>query len=86
MALYPKQQNTYSFQEYMEHSPGQITGWATKEFSIYLRKLKSYQASSLTTTVRRLEINHKGKKKKKTTKNHKHAEAKQYATKQQMEG
>lgn len=33
----------------------------------------------------RLEINYKGKKKK-TTKNHKHVEAKQYATKQQMEG
>ena len=64
----------------MEHSPGQITGWATKEFSIYLRRLKSNQASSLTTTVRRLEINYKEEKK-----THKHVEAKQYATKQQME-
>ena len=32
----------------MEHSTGQITSWVTKQTSINLRKLKSYQASSTT--------------------------------------
>ena len=48
----------------MEHSPRQFTCWATKQAMVNLRKLKSYQASFLTTTLR-LEINYK----KKTVKN-----------------
>ena len=47
-----KEQNTLSFQVHMEHSAGQITCWATKEASLNLRKLKSYQASFPTTTLR----------------------------------
>ena len=35
----------------MEHSPGQITSWATDQASITLRKLKFYQASYPTTTL-----------------------------------
>ena len=38
-------------QVYMEHSPGQTTSWVTNQTSVNLRKLKSYQASSLTTTL-----------------------------------
>ena len=36
---------------HLEHSPGLITCWATKHVSVNLRKLKSYQASFLTTTL-----------------------------------
>ena len=36
----------------MEHSPGQTTSWGTNQTSVNLRKLKSYQASSPTTTLR----------------------------------
>ena len=32
----------------MEHSPGESTSWVTNQTSVNLRKLKSYQASSLT--------------------------------------
>ena len=49
----------------MEHSPGLIKCWATKQALVNLRKLKSYQASLPTITLR-LEINYK---KKKTVKN-----------------
>ena len=43
------QNNTASPQVHMEHSPGETTSWATNQASVNLRKLKSYQASSLTT-------------------------------------
>ena len=46
-----KQQITLSFQVHTEHSPGQITSWVTNQVSVNLRKLKSYQASFLTTTL-----------------------------------
>ena len=42
----------YTFsQVYMEHSSGQTTSWVTNQTSVNLRKLKSYQAFSLTTTL-----------------------------------
>ena len=44
-----QKQNTLSSQVHMEHSPGLITCCTTKQASINLRKLKSYQASFLTT-------------------------------------
>ena len=46
------QKKTPSSQVHMEHSPGQTTFWVTNQTSVNLRKLKSYQASSLTTTLR----------------------------------
>ena len=39
----------------MEHSPGLTTCWTTKQASVNLRKLKIYQASFLTTTLRDLK-------------------------------
>ena len=45
------QNNTPSCQVHMEHSSGQTTSWVTNQTSVNLRKLKSYQASSLTTTL-----------------------------------
>ena len=47
---------------HMEHSPGQTTSWVTNQTSVNLRKLNSYQASSLTTTLLRLYTNYKKKK------------------------
>ena len=38
-------------QVYVEHSPRQTTSWVTNQTSVNLRKLKSYQASSPTTTL-----------------------------------
>ena len=46
-----KQQNTHSSEVHMEHSLGLITPWATNPTLVTLRKLKSYQASFLTTTL-----------------------------------
>ena len=46
-----KQQNTLSSQVHMEHSPGQITSWVSKQASVNVRKLKSYQASFPTSTL-----------------------------------
>ena len=43
--------NTPSSQMHMEDSPGQTTYWVTNQTSVNLRKLKSYQASSLTTML-----------------------------------
>ena len=40
--------NTLYYQVHMEHSPGQTTSWVTNQTSVNSRKLKSYQASSLT--------------------------------------
>ena len=43
-----KQQDAHYFQVHKEHSPGQITQWATRQASVNL-KLKSYPGSFLTT-------------------------------------
>ena len=40
--------NIPSSQVHMEHSSGWTTSWVTNQTSVNLRKLKSYQASSLT--------------------------------------
>ena len=40
-----------SSQVLMEHSPGYIISWVTNQASVNLRKLKSYQASFLTTML-----------------------------------
>ena len=45
------QKNIPSSQVHMEHSPGEPTSWVTHQTSENLRKLKSYLASSLTTTL-----------------------------------
>jgi len=45
------QRNTPFSQVHMEHSPGETTSWVTNQTSVNLRKLKSYQTSSLTTTL-----------------------------------
>ena len=42
---------TVSSQVRTERSPGYITSWVTKQASVSLRKLKSYQASFLTTML-----------------------------------
>ena len=44
-------QNTPSSLVHMKHSPGQTTSWVTNQTSVNSRKLKSYQASSLTTML-----------------------------------
>ena len=62
----------------MEHSPGEITQWATKQASVNLGNLKSYQASYLTTTSQCWKSKKKGKKQK-------HLKSKKYATKQRMD-
>ena len=45
------QKNTPSSHVDMEHSPGQTISWVTNQISVNLRKLKSYQASSLNTML-----------------------------------
>ena len=45
------QKNTPSSQVHREHSPGETTSWVTNQTSVNLRKLKSYQESSLTTIL-----------------------------------
>ena len=50
-AFNPESANTHSSQVYREHSPEQILCWATKQTYANSRKLKAYQASSLTTTL-----------------------------------
>ena len=49
--FYPNAEEYTSSQMHMEHSPGQNTSWVTSQTSVNLRKLKSYQASFLTTTL-----------------------------------
>ena len=49
--FHSKWQNTLSSQVHKEHSPGYITSWVTYPASVNLRKLKSYQASFLTTKL-----------------------------------
>ena len=50
-AFNPESANTHSFQGYKEHSLEQITCWATNQTYANSRKLKAYQAYSLTTTL-----------------------------------
>ena len=50
-AYIQKQQNTYSSQVHMGHSPGLITCGTTKWSSVNLRKLKLYQVSFPTTML-----------------------------------
>ena len=70
------QMNTPSCQVHMEHSPGGTTSWIMNQTSVYLRKLKSYQASSLTTVLwTRYQLKEKNHKK------HKHMEIKQHVSK-----
>jgi len=45
------QKNTPSSQMHMEHSPGETISWITNRTSVNLRKLKSYQAFSPTTSL-----------------------------------
>ena len=69
-------QDASSSQVNMEHSPGQTTSWITNQISVNLRKLKSYQASSLNTCYEtRYQLQEKNCKK------HKHLEIKQYLSK-----
>ena len=75
----PKQQNVHSVQVHLEHVPGQITCQATKIGSKNLRRLKSYQASIPTVTLKQ-EINYKKNWKKQT----RPFEGKHHATKQPM--
>uniref|UniRef100_A0A8C3W6U7 Endonuclease/exonuclease/phosphatase domain-containing protein n=1 Tax=Catagonus wagneri TaxID=51154 RepID=A0A8C3W6U7_9CETA len=49
--FHPKAKNTHSSQVRMEHSLRLITSWVTNQASVTLRKLKSFQASSLTTML-----------------------------------
>ena len=65
-----------SSQVHMEHTPGQTTSWVTNQTSVNLGKLKVYQTSFLTKTLR-LAINYNFKNCKK----HKHREIKQYVSK-----
>ena len=48
--FHPKATEYTYFSSAVEHSPGYITSWVTNQASVNLRKLKSYQASFLTTT------------------------------------
>ena len=75
-----KKQNTLSSQVLVEHSPGSLIPWVTKQALVNLRKLKSYQAPFPTKYCKiRNQLQEKNCKK------HKHVEAKQYATKQLMD-
>ena len=56
--FHPMQKNTPSPQVHMEHFTGGITSWITNKTSVYLRKLKSYEAYH---SSRRLDINYKKK-------------------------
>ena len=49
--FHPNAEEYTFFSSAHEHSPGKTTFWVTNRTSVNLRKLKSYQASSLTTTL-----------------------------------
>ena len=49
--LHPNAEKTPSSQMHMEYFPGQTTSWAANQTSVNLRKLKLYQASSVTTML-----------------------------------
>ena len=49
--FHPKAAEYHSSQVHMEHFLGFITSWATTQALVTLRKLKSYQASFLTTKL-----------------------------------
>ena len=48
--VHPNAEHTFS-QVHMEYSLGQPTSWVTNQTSVNLRKLRSYQASSLATML-----------------------------------
>ena len=48
--FHPNAEYTF-FSMNIEHSPGQTTSWVTNQTSVNVRKLKSYEASSLSTTL-----------------------------------
>ena len=66
---------------HMEHSPDLTTCWATKSSLGKFNKIEIISSIYSDHNAMRLEISYK----KKTGKKHKHMEAKQYATKQQMD-
>ena len=45
------QKNVVFFQVHVEHCPGQVTSWVTKQASENIRKVKSHQETFLTTTL-----------------------------------
>ena len=49
--LHPNAEEYTFIQVHMKHSPGWATSWATNQTSVNLRKLKSYEATSLTTVL-----------------------------------
>ena len=49
--FHPNAEEYTSSQVHMEHSPQQTTSWLTNQTSVNWIKLKSYQASSLTTRL-----------------------------------
>ena len=49
--FHPNAEDTPSSQVHIEHFPGLTTSWVTNQTSGNLRRLKLYQASSLTTTL-----------------------------------
>ena len=70
------QKNTPSSPVHVGYSPGETTSWATNQTMVNLRKLKSYQASSLNTHFEtRYQLQEKNCKK------HKHMEIKQHSSK-----
>ena len=91
-----KPQDEHSCQVHMEHSPELTTFWATKQPSVNLRKLKLYQASYQSYPApqyyqkqhkirNQLQDQIRNQLQGKAINKHKHVEAKQYGTKQQMD-
>ena len=60
------QRKTSSSQVHIEQSPGQTSSWVANKSSVNLRKLKSYQASSLNHDAMRLDFNYKKKTERNT--------------------
>ena len=77
--FHPKQQNTHSSQGHMEHSLRHILGHKSSLGKLKKIEIISSICSNYKTMI--LEINNK----KKTGKKHKHVEAQQYVTKQQID-
>ena len=73
------QKNTPSSQVHMKYSPGKITSWVTNQTSVNLRKLKSYQASSL--SAKHYETRYQLQEEEKNCEKHKHMEIKQHICK-----
>ena len=77
-----KQQNTYSFQVHIEHSPGYNTCQGTKQALGKFKKIEIIVSIFSDHNTMRLEISYKEKK---PCKKHKHMMAKQYAAEQPMD-